>query len=165
MVPGLPGTGAPFPCAYAHAHTHFDAHFPQRPRGWENSSSKFVHAHSVILEAEIVDFWLETVGGRILGFPRSKKSKNVSMHVSVHMSIRIQVQPLNGRRVPMNSVKTKSRLKKSMLEQASWGYMSVHMSIRMPTCMSIHMSISIHLCTRAHPCICAYLEYHAYTHV
>lgn len=33
-----------------------------------------------------------------------------------------QVQPLNGRRVPMNSVKTKSRLKKSMLEQASWGY-------------------------------------------
>ena len=50
---------------------------PQRPRVWDlNQSSKFVHTHSdgdsLILIPKIDDFGDETVGGRILDFPKSK---------------------------------------------------------------------------------------------
>ena len=53
--------------------------FSIRRSGWENSSSKFVHAHSGILGPEIDDLWIETVGGRILDFPKSKSKLDAAV--------------------------------------------------------------------------------------
>ena len=43
-----------------------------RPKRSENSFLKFNHPFSGILDPKIDDFWIETVGGRILDFPKSK---------------------------------------------------------------------------------------------
>ena len=50
---------------------------PQRPRTWENSSSQFVH--SGILDPKIDDFWIETVGGRVLDFSQSKSGLDAAV--------------------------------------------------------------------------------------